>query len=275
MRICRALTLCLAWSGACLVFTLSADDRPAKFDGAPSDAQGRVAVHADIAYFTVRSDAEWRIETRVRSGSAWQPGPVLRRSTAPAVVMSPAVDATSGRLVFESSLREPAIAGREDTDVWVMDRVDGQWGRARPLGPAYDSPYNEHSPTVDGNGTICFNSGRPSGLGENDIYCGRLDASPALVHGVSSPDQDAGPWLAGGGRVLLFTSNRPGGQGGWDLYTSIRTADGWSTPQNLGPRINTAADELWPTWSAGRLYFKRTGGTEPPGYFSAPLPLPR
>lgn len=200
---------------------------------------------------------------------------VVRSVGSPAVTMSPALDPSGSRLFFESSLRSSAVADREDTDVWVMDRVDGQWGNARPLGPPFDSPYNEHAPTIDGRGTICFNSGRPDGLGENDIYCGRADATPQLIRAVSSPAQDAGPWLADGGRVLLFTSNREGGQGGWDLYASTRAADGWSTPENLGPRINSPADERWPTWSDGRLYFKRTRGAEPPGYFSATLPLPR
>ena len=102
---------------------------------------------------------------------------------------------------------------------------------------------------------------------------GRDSARAVPVCG--SPAQDAGPWLADDGRVLLFTSNREGGQGGWDLYASTRASDGWSTPENLGPRINSPAYELWPTWSEGRLYFKRTGGAEPPGYFSAPLPLSR
>jgi hypothetical protein len=275
MRTARALASILAWSGASLLITPSADDRPAPFDGAPAAAQGRVAVHGDVAYFTSRAGDDWRIETRRRAGREWRAGEVLRTSRSPVAVMSPAIDAATGRLVFESSLREPSIAGREDTDVWVMERAGGGWGAARPLGPPFDSPYNEHAPTVDGAGTICFNSGRPDGLGGNDIYCGRVDATPSLIRAVSSPAQDAGPWLADGGRVLLFTSNRPGGEGGWDLYVSTRTATGWQAPQNLGARINTPADELWPTWSDGRLYFKRTGGTEPPGYFSVTLPLPR
>jgi hypothetical protein len=80
--------------------------------------------------------------------------------------------------------------------------------------------------------------------------------------------------LADSGRVLLLTSNRRRPRRLGSLR--VDPHGGWlSTPQNLGARINTAADELWPTWSDGRLYFKRTGGTEPPGYFSAPLPLPR
>ena len=246
-----------------------ARDAPARFGAVPAEAQGRVTVRGSDTFYTVRDGATWRIEL-AQSGVV-----VVVHANPSSVVLSPALSPAGERLYFESSARHPGIPGREDTDVWVMDRVDGRWSNVRPLGPPFDSPYNEHAPTVDGGGTICFNSGRPDGLGENDIYCGRADSVPQLIRAISSPEQDAGPWLAGGGEVLLFTSNRPGGQGGWDLYASTRSAAGWNAPQNLGARINTAADELWPTWTDGQLYFKRTGGTEPPGYFSVPLPLPR
>lgn len=259
--------LCV-WSA--LLAIAATADAPRRFEAPPADAQGRVAVRGPETYFTVRNGADWQIRMAASDVVV-----VVRSVSSPAATLSPAVDPSGSRLFFESSLRSPAVAGREDTDVWVMDRVDGGWGDARPLGPPFDSPYNEHAPTVDGAGTICFNSGRPDGLGENDIYCGKVGGAPELVRAISSPDQDAGPWLADGGQVLVFTSNRPGGQGGWDLYAAARTAAGWEAPQNLGARINTAADELWPTWSDGQLYFKRTGGTEPPGYFSVPLPLRR
>ena len=190
------------------------------------------------------------------------------------MAMSPAIDPTDERLYFESNLRVPAVQGREDSDVWVMERVGDGWAAARALGAPFDTPFNEHSPTV-APGMLCFNSSRPTGLGRNDIYCGPLDATPTLVPRISSAAQDAGPWLAGKGEALLFTSDREGGQGGWDLYASTRTADGWSAPRNLGTPINTAADELWPMWADGRLYFKRTGGAEKPGYFSVPLALTR
>ena len=258
------------WMWSALLAIAAMAEVPRRFEAAPADAQGRVAVRGPETYFTVRTGAEWQIWMAAAGVVV-----VVRSVGSPAATLSPAVDPSGSRLFFESSLRSPAVAGREDTDVWVMDRVDGRWGDARPLGPPFDSPYNEHAPTIDGAGTICFNSGRPDGLGENDIYCGRADARPQLIRAISSPEQDAGPWLAQDGRVLLFTSNRDGGEGGWDLYASTRAADGWNTPENLGPRINSPADELWPTWSDGRLYFKRTGGTEPPGYFSVPLPLSR
>jgi outer membrane protein OmpA-like peptidoglycan-associated protein len=57
--------------------------------------------------------------------------------------------------------------------------------------------------------------------------------------------------------ILLFSSQRPGGYGGYDLYLSIYSRGAWSDPQNLGPRINTAYDERSPFLSVdGRtLYF--------------------
>ena len=45
---------------------------------------------------------------------------------------------------------------------------------------------------------------------------------------------------------MVFTSNRPGGMGGFDLYYSIFRNGNWSSPVNFGPRINTSSDEYRP-----------------------------
>ena len=45
---------------------------------------------------------------------------------------------------------------------------------------------------------------------------------------------------------MVFTSNRPGGFGGYDLYYSVFKNGKWSSPVNFGPRINTASDEYRP-----------------------------
>lgn len=46
--------------------------------------------------------------------------------------------------------------------------------------------------------------------------------------------------------MLVFTSNRPGGFGGYDLYFSTFENNTWSTPQNFGATINTEFDEYRP-----------------------------
>ena len=48
------------------------------------------------------------------------------------------------------------------------------------------------------------------------------------------------------GQELYFHSSRSGGLGNLDIWVSKITSDGWGTPVNLGPMVNTAADEGWP-----------------------------
>jgi hypothetical protein len=47
-------------------------------------------------------------------------------------------------------------------------------------------------------------------------------------------------------KIMVFTSNRPGGLGGYDLYYSILKNGKWGSPVNFGPRINTSYDEYRP-----------------------------
>jgi Tol biopolymer transport system component len=57
---------------------------------------------------------------------------------------------------------------------------------------------------------------------------------------------------------LYMASNRPGGHGGLDIWIAPWTGDGWGTPVNAGPEINTAADEFCPDPVRGnRLFFVR------------------
>ena len=57
-----------------------------------------------------------------------------------------------------------------------------------------------------------------------------------------------------GGR-LYFASDRPGGEGGFDLYYSVREPEGWGPPVNLGPTVNSPGNEVTPYVTEGALYF--------------------
>ena len=70
----------------------------------------------------------------------------------------------------------------------------------------------------------------------------------------------AHPVLSPAGDYLYFVSDMPGGQGGLDLWRINITRDGFGYVDNLGPEINTSADEMFPTFSPdGTLYFSSTG----------------
>lgn len=63
------------------------------------------------------------------------------------------------------------------------------------------------------------------------------------------------------GQLLYFVSDRPGGQGGTDIWYSERQSNGtWGTPVNAGSRINTKGDELFPQIGPhGELYYSTDG----------------
>ncbi len=54
------------------------------------------------------------------------------------------------------------------------------------------------------------------------------------------------PALSPDGEKIIFSSDRSGSTGGLDLFISYKEGDGWSSPVNLGNKINTAGNELYP-----------------------------
>ena len=75
--------------------------------------------------------------------------------------------------------------------------------------------------------------------------------------------------LAANGNRIYFSSNKPGGYGGYDIYvTQKKGNDQWSDPENLGNPINTAGNEITPYVSANmeELYFS-SDNHETIGYY--------
>lgn len=69
------------------------------------------------------------------------------------------------------------------------------------------------------------------------------------------------PTLSADGKRLYFVSDMPGGFGGMDLYVIRKINDStWTSPINLGARINTVKNEVFPYINdEGRLYFASNG----------------
>lgn len=69
------------------------------------------------------------------------------------------------------------------------------------------------------------------------------------------------PTLSFNGRMLVFASDMPGGEGGIDLYATTQDARGkWTKPVNLGKGINTEGDEVFPSFAGDSiLYFSSNG----------------
>lgn len=109
---------------------------------------------------------------------------------------------------------------------------------------------------------------------------------PSPVPGVNSPNFDDGPHLSADGLRLYFSSTRPGGSGGEDLWVATRAtlSQGFAPPVPV-PGVNSADEEsdLWLSADELTIVFERTDqldqivfATRPDrgAAFSAPVPLP-
>ncbi|MEI6347426.1 MAG: OmpA family protein [Bacteroidota bacterium] len=70
------------------------------------------------------------------------------------------------------------------------------------------------------------------------------------------------PCLTANGNTMYFTSDMPGGFGGSDLYKVAKSGDGeWGNPENLGSKINTECDEMFPFFEekSNTLFFSSNG----------------
>lgn len=115
-------------------------------------------------------------------------------------------------------------------DIYVSElQPDGSWGPATMIAELSTS-FNELRPTVRPDGIeMFFDSDRPGGTGMRDVWTSRRDsifspwsAPEPLGPAINTSAQDGFPSLSSDGRSLIFTSNRPGGPGGSDLYLSTR-----------------------------------------------------
>ncbi len=111
--------------------------------------------------------------------------------------------------------------------------------------------HNETSPRTDTLGNLYFWSERlDTGIGRRDIFqftsAGNIITYPEPIN---SRYKESGICVSPDGTTMIFSSDRPGGFGGQDLYRSTKNQNGqWSNPVNLGALINTSDDEFCPEW---------------------------
>jgi hypothetical protein len=164
--------------------------------------------------------------------------------------------APDGRtLYFISDRPRPGTASeeaREDLDVWRVTRdAKGGWGTPEHLGMEVNSDGEELGPELHGD-TLYFNSSRKGGPGQLDIWSarrvdGRFQAATVLPAPINSPQSEGDFTLSADGRVALFWSSRPGGQGSGDVWVAFRQGEAWGTPVNAGAAVNTKGFDFTPS----------------------------
>ncbi|MBP8822264.1 MAG: OmpA family protein [Flavobacteriales bacterium] len=173
-----------------------------------------------------------------------------------------------------------ALANKQDpwsgysfTDLYRAEITNAPPGATQLLKGQVNGPYHE-GPAVLANGgkTLYFTRsnyyGRKLIKDEKNISNLKLFRATLQQDGTwgeiseFSYNSDAfsvgQPALGNDGKTLYFTSDRPGGLGGKDLWYCRDLGTGWEAPVNMGPTINTSGDEMFPTVVGDALYFSST-----------------
>jgi len=158
------------------------------------------------------------------------------------------------------------IHGQED--FYRSKFENGNWQKAEPI-IELNTNSNEgvHTLTSDGKTLIFTLCDKRKTFGSCDLFLSRkknnLWSEPInLGKTINSPYWDSQPSISSDGKTLFFSSNRPGGFGGKDIWVSYwKDNNKWTKPIPLDSTINTKNDEQTPFIHADNttLYFTSNG----------------
>jgi hypothetical protein len=141
------------------------------------------------------------------------------------------------------------------------------WEKSEPVGEGIAPNDAIGQPTVSSDGTrMVYVTGE--GQGDANLFLRRWDGTkwgdPRPMRALNSSFNETAPALSGDGQFLFFSSDRPGGRGGKDIWVARWDGVEFAWPLPLTDRVNTAFDEVDPAFSPDGLVL----------YFSSNRPLP-
>ncbi|MFL5730883.1 MAG: OmpA family protein [Cytophagaceae bacterium] len=153
----------------------------------------------------------------------------------------------------------------DDEDIVMSRKVNGEWSDPVSISSKINSEFNEGACTMsaDGKVLVFVSCNRKDGMGACDLYISFKKGNDWTVPvnmgpNVNSAAWDSEPTISADGRTIYFTSERGGGLGLFDIWTTSMDENGnWRPAKNLGKPINTEGKEVSPFIHANgtTLYF--------------------
>jgi OOP family OmpA-OmpF porin len=178
--------------------------------------------------------------------------------------------------------------GKMLAGVSVSSNIGGQWSPPVALNITNDYNYNEKANYFMTNNrqTLILSVEREDSHGDRDLYVSFMQPDSIwteplnLGEVVNSAGEESAPFLAADNKTLYYSSKGFSGYGGSDIYVSRRLDDTWTTwssPENLGPEINSPMEDLFFNIPASSeyAYYSRGVGDTNTDIFRVKLPIVR
>jgi hypothetical protein len=150
-------------------------------------------------------------------------------------------------LFFSSSL-----GGGMGVAVSTRPEADSPWGVPQNLGNHVNTGFIDATSCISADGTELYFTKWGDGFSRATIVVTKRASKEdpwgpveSLGSVINRGDYQDSAWITPDGLSLYFTSDFPGGFGGWDVYVSHRSSvdSPWGTPENLGTPVNSRYDE--------------------------------
>jgi len=200
----------------------------------------------------------------------------LESLNTPNLDFSPIAVDNNKSIIFTSSrsnakIKKDKWTNDNFTDLFYASKNDKGFGEPQLLKGDVNYKYHDGAATSDKTSKyLYFTRNNYSGKTANGtvdlkIYEAQENGKMNYINAKELPfnsDEFASchPSLSTDGKTLYFSSDRPGGYGGMDIYFSTKTGETWSTPVNLGSKVNSAGNEIFPFInSQGIIIFSSNG----------------
>ena len=178
------------------------------------------------------------------------------------------------KIIFTSARRNGVVSDPEKQDskylcdLYYSECLDSVWQRPINFGRPVNTPLHEGAGYITPDEVMLFTRWSEVNREEVFIYMakmtdGKFFESFKLGPNVNIPGKKSmHPFVNFNGTRLYYSSNRPGGFGGFDIWMCVIDEEGIiGTPKNLGNQINTAGDEMSPFYHgiSNTLFFASNG----------------
>jgi outer membrane protein OmpA-like peptidoglycan-associated protein/Tol biopolymer transport system component len=184
-------------------------------------------------------------------------------------------------ILYFTSRREGTTGGKlapdgkyyEDIYFSKLEKNGNQlfWSEAKKLPGDINTRYHEATVSLSYDGKMLFVYRGDKGNGDihySELYENGNWSALKEFPVINSPYRETHATMSPDGKTIYFTSNRPGGFGGLDIWKTELGENGWLEPENVGPVINTKYNEDAPfiLQDGVTLYFSSQGFENMGGY---------